>query len=615
MSEPEDTFVETPVSTTSPADRVAPSGASAYVLIMEGETSSMFPLPEDGEVIVGRAETAGLRLRDHAVSRAHFKLIVSGAAVQVADLGSQNGTKLNGTRITGTRPMASGDAITIGATTLLLHTSARARGRRALLAYDAFRHRAEEELERGSRRGLALVVMLVRDADADATGVLDPVALLRRADGELRRHDALGQSAADVVLALLPDVDAATATTIATQVVRAIRKDAPHIRAGIAIAPADGIDVDTLLLGARAAAETAPAGGVAAAADTYRKLAIGSHDVVIADPAMLRVFALVERLAKSDLAVLVCGETGTGKELVAAGVHAWSSRSKAPLVSWNCAALSETLAESELFGHEKGAYTGAASARAGLLEAADGGTIFCDEIGELPLAVQAKLLRALETKRIVRVGSTEERAVDFRLVAATNRDLSAEVKAGRFRQDLLFRIGGATVWLPPLRDRRREIPLLAHAFVAEACARAGREPMTISDEALATLLAHPWPGNVRELRQVIDYVVAAFPDEAELAGWHLADRLRGSAAPPSSMPPPIEPAPPSILLADDGSGMTLPERFDPLEDEIRKLEKLRMSQALAVGGSQAAAAELLKMPLRTFQAKAKQFGLRRKDRD
>src|SRR5262249_51215669 len=192
------------------------------------------------------------------------------------------------------------------------------------------------------------------------------------------------------------------------------------------------------------------------------------------------------------------------------------ARAARPLVVLNCAALPEALAESELFGHEKGAFTGAVAQKFGVFEQSDGGTVFLDEIGELSLAIQAKLLRAIETKRITRVGGHGEPPIALRIVAATHRNLAEEVEAGRFRQDLLFRIGGATVWLPPLRDRRREIPLLAQRFLADACRRAGRDAMAISPEAMQLLLDYAWPGNVRELRHVMEYVIVAH-DEPSLA--------------------------------------------------------------------------------------------------
>src|SRR5439155_8250906 len=244
----------------------------------------------------------------------------------------------------------------------------------------------------------------------------------------------------------------------------------------------------SILPAARSAAGRASPGKLGERSGAATRLELGERHVLLADPAMARVFALLERLASAELPVLVTGETGVGKENAAYAVHHWSKRS-GPFVAVNCAALGpESLVDSELFGHEKGAFTGAVAAKAGLFESAAGGTVFLDEVGELPVAIQAKLLRALETRKITRLGETKERPIELRLVAATNRALEDEVAAGRFRQDLYFRLSGATVILPPLRDRKCEIPVLARALLAEACARHGRAAMTITPGAMPVLL-------------------------------------------------------------------------------------------------------------------------------
>jgi DNA-binding NtrC family response regulator len=318
---------------------------------------------------------------------------------------------------------------------------------------------------------------------------------------------------------------------------------------------------------------------------------------MVAEPAMTRVFALLERLASSLLPVLISGETGVGKENAAYAVHHWSLRTGG-FIAVNCAAIGpESLIESELFGHDKGAFTGAVVAKPGLFESAAGGTLFLDEVGELPVSIQAKLLRALERQQIVRLGETRERPIDVRIVAATNRSLNDEVKAGRFRQDLYFRLTGATVILPPLRDRRREIAMLARAFLAEACTRANRAPMTIAPEAMQVLLAYAWPGNVRELKNTLEYVAAAVPGD-RVEPCDLPEQFGGARPPPAL---PIEP--PQVAVA---AGMT----FRPIAEELRELERTRMAQALeATNGVRTWAAQLIEMPIRTFTLKLKQYKL------
>jgi transcriptional regulator with GAF, ATPase, and Fis domain len=324
---------------------------------------------------------------------------------------------------------------------------------------------------------------------------------------------------------------------------------------------------------------------------------LGTQRVIVADPAVVRIYDLIERLAPVDLPVLITGETGSGKELVATAIHALSPRSSRPLISLNCAALHDSLIESELFGHEKGAFSGAIATRAGLIEAASGSTLFLDEVGELAPAVQAKLLRVLEVHRVTRVGDTREREVDVRIVAATNRDLEADVAAGRFRRDLYFRLSAATLHLPPLRQRQGELPLMATAFLEDACRRNGRPMMRISDSAMEALVEHPWPGNVRELKNLMQYLAATITSSVMLAD-HVQERIGGAQNTP--MPRQALPPPPPLDA----------RQFRPLADELRELEITRIRQALeATGGNQTRAAQLLAMPVRTFFEKAKQFGL------
>jgi two-component system, NtrC family, response regulator PilR len=223
--------------------------------------------------------------------------------------------------------------------------------------------------------------------------------------------------------------------------------------------------------------------------------------------AMHRVFDLIRKIAPTKTNVLITGESGTGKELVARALHAEGQRSTKPFVAVNCGAIPDTLIESELFGHVKGAFTGASSAKEGLFSAADGGTLFLDEIAELPLPMQVKLLRALQERKVKPVGGTDERSIDVRVVAATNRDLEAEVAQGGFRQDLYYRLNVIQVHLPPLRQRRDDIPLLIEHFVKRYAAELGKRMAGVSPEALSVLCAYDYPGNVRELENIVERAV------------------------------------------------------------------------------------------------------------
>ncbi|KAF4516091.1 hypothetical protein B566_EDAN000329 [Ephemera danica] len=251
--------------------------------------------------------------------------------------------------------------------------------------------------------------------------------------------------------------------------------------------------------------------------------------IVGASPAVRTVVEAAQRAARSDASVLLLGESGTGKELFARSIHQWSHRHAMPLVVINCVALTETLLENELFGHERGAFTGADRLQKGKLEMADGGTVFLDEIGDMPLPLQAKLLRILQDREFQRVGGTRTISVNIRIIAATNKDLRQAVKAGQFREDLYFRLNVITLTLPPLRERREDIPALAHFFLERHAREAKRPAATLSTSSIAALTRYPWPGNIRELDNVIARAVvlsqadtiepetiALFPEDAHL---------------------------------------------------------------------------------------------------
>ena len=228
------------------------------------------------------------------------------------------------------------------------------------------------------------------------------------------------------------------------------------------------------------------------------------HDLVSKNPRMAEVFELVREVASQRSTVLIQGESGTGKELVARAIHYSGERGARPFVAVSCAALAETLLESELFGHERGAFTGALAQKKGKFELADGGTVFLDEIGDVSPKLQVDLLRVLQERRFFRVGGTSEIEVDVRVIAATHRDLAAEARAGRFRDDLFYRLNVINVRLPPLRERREDVPLLAQEFLDRLSHELGREVNGLSDEALRVLLDHDWPGNVRELENAVE---------------------------------------------------------------------------------------------------------------
>jgi len=308
---------------------------------------------------------------------------------------------------------------------------------------------------------------------------------------------------------------------------------------------------------------------------------------------MLGVFKMIETVARTNSTILLTGESGTGKGLVAQAVHFHSLRRDKPLVALNCGALPEALLESELFGHMRGSFTGADSNKKGLLEVAEHGTVFLDEIGEMSQALQVKLLRVLQERRFRRVGGLEELQADIRVIAATNQDLTRLVTEGRFREDLFYRINVIPISLPPLRDRREDIPLLAEHFLAKYTEAMGKQIAAISNEAIERLGEHDWPGNIRELENVIERAVALEATPTIL---------------PDSLPPNIRGDAPRVAAS---SVDALPDSGFDLETHVQNIERGYIAEALKrSGGVQVKAAELLGMSFRSFRYYVKKYNLR-----
>ena len=317
----------------------------------------------------------------------------------------------------------------------------------------------------------------------------------------------------------------------------------------------------------------------------------GQH--IIGEAASLRqVLAAIDRAAGTDTTVLLEGESGTGKELCARAVHNGSARANGPFVAINCAAIPENLLEAELFGYERGAFTGATQRKLGKFEMAQRGTLFLDEIGEMPLALQAKILRAIETRKIERLGGNASITVDVRIVAATNRMLRQAVQARQFREDLYFRLSVFPVTIPPLRERKDDIPKLAHHFVERVARDVGKK-VYLSPDALAMLVAHSWPGNVRELQNAIERaVILADGEKIMPRHFNLAPPITGAAADPWD------------FLDWSGTLSDVVARFST-EAEKRKIQ-LALKQA---GGDKGRAADLLQVNFKALTAKVKQYGL------
>jgi len=314
------------------------------------------------------------------------------------------------------------------------------------------------------------------------------------------------------------------------------------------------------------------------------------HNIIGASPAMQRLFDVIEKVAETDATALITGETGTGKDLVARAIHYAGGRSAKPFVAQNCAALPDTLLESELFGHKRGSFTGAHADKKGLFELADGGTIFLDEVGETEPGMQVRLLRVLQDGEIRPLGSSETIHVDVRVVAATNRDLAAEVEQGRFREDLYYRLRVVEIHLPALRDRREDIPALAEHFLHRVTQRMGRKLESFTVAAMDRLMAYEWKGNVRELENELERIGALAGDEAAIGVDMLSEHIRGAA--------------PRVAPVGDGDAPIV--EWD-LNRAVDALKRHMLVQAIREAGSKTRGAERLGIPRQSLQKMLKRL--------
>jgi DNA-binding NtrC family response regulator len=469
--------------TSSPSSRLR-------LLVFAGDGSKVLLLPEQAALSIGRGTGVDLRLDDQAISRRHLYLHLLGDRVQVEDLGSANGTRVRGRDLGRgeTVELQPGDAVEIGRTLLVLQRAMSSQTRRVRLhAHDDFVDRVEDECGRAVRAGSQFSVLRIR-APGPAAATAD-----EKLAGVIQPGDVLGEYGPGEYEVLLVDCSGALAEARARRLAASISSGQKLGEFGMASFPADGRTSAILLEKANAALR-----GTAPPRDT-------DAPVLSRDGAMDQLRrVLLERIAPSPINVLFLGETGVGKGVLAAELHRLSPRAAGPFVALNCAELAESLLEAELFGHERGAYTGAVTAKPGLIDSANGGTLFLDEVGEMPLSTQKKLLKVLDERQVRRLGSVKSHPVDIRVVSATNVDLLSAVEAGTFRQDLYFRLDGISLTVPPLRERPGELEGLVHLFLEQAAAQAGRAVPEVTPEAWAALRRYSWPGNVRELRNAIE---------------------------------------------------------------------------------------------------------------
>lgn len=546
-------------------------------LVLYHRDGAMVAQLEKGKsLIVGRAAPSNVEIPDLGLSRQHARFWWDDEGLWVEDLGSTNGTKRNGEKIERAQ-IHPGDEIAIGPVMVAVHImSALEEELRGFDGHDRFVTTLGDELMRARTFGRPLALLLVRSTDK-ATHVSRWAARLRM---QLRPVDRVGVFGPSAVLVSIPE---ATSDSV-QNLISTLSSGAPPLICSAVTFPSDGSSVEELIAALRVAKRidrpTAPP---------------TDPGIVVKSPAMKQVMATVKRLAQSTIAVLINGETGTGKEVIARAIHDAGARKKAPLRTINCAAIPGTLIESVLFGHEQGAYTGADKSARGIFEQADGGTVLLDEIGELAPSAQAALLRVLETKKVTRVGGDKEIDVDVRVIAATHRDLDAMVEAGRFRQDLLYRLNTMTLRLPALRERVEEIRPLAERFLRDASKQAGVDVRDIAADAMDALERYSWPGNVRELRNAIERAVV-LAEGRSISLADLTDRIRGASRSPDD--------------ALGGNGDDAPTDY---REHVRRYETELIVRALhKANGNQTEAAKALGLPLRTLVHKITTYGIKKR---
>jgi two-component system, NtrC family, response regulator AtoC len=589
-------------------DREAAATERLFLLVAGDGVYATQTLPVNGSAVLGRAADADVRIEDGSISRQHAILHL-GPPLKIEDLGSANGTWVKERRIVPSEPVVIqvNEAIRVGSVTVIVQRRSTPVRPRRVRSHDYFESRVDEECSRAARNGEHFVLvhlLLDRELSAEVQAVM-----LRT----LREADVVATYGPGEIEMLLLDSDPNQVDQLIRRLSEAIAGHGLSAKIGAAWYPRDGRDPSMLV-------------------STARDRAHGHSDhpaepaeFIVADDRMRAVHELVARVAAADISVLLLGETGVGKEVVAEMIHRQSSRRTKPFLKLNCGALTETLLESELFGHERGAFTGANQSKPGLLEIAGGGVVFLDEIGELSMGMQVKLLRVLDERKLLRVGGLKPRPIDVRVLSATNRDLDLEVRRGAFRLDLLYRLNAMSIVIPPLRERPGEIEPLARHFIRTIATSSNRPAPALAEEAILLLRAYSWPGNVRELRNVIERAVILcsggeiraqdLPHEKMQAPSLPAGVTNGDSTLPimpqprsrrASAQPPLRSAGPTIPMS---TASPPPQDGHGHKDDD---ERARILAALdRCAGNQTQAAQLLGMSRRTLINRLEKYAMPR----
>lgn len=557
---------------------------------------------------IGRAEPSVLRINDRRLSRVHARFLLSDNRITVEDHGSKNGSWVAGRRIEKAF-LEVGDELRLGGLSARIHALGRSGQSLRFEGDEAFRRAVDEEATRALQFHRPFALLVVRTARSRRDGA--PPSLeehvhrwLERVHGQLRPVDRIAPYGSDAVQLLLPETGPEEAVRIA-RALAAPRGSGPLLVVGVSLYPGAASTVEELVELARAAANRATPEHpveVTSTAPWFDSSTV-ADGALIAGAAMRELLETARQVSASRVPVILHGETGTGKEVLARFLHEQGPRRAQRLVRVNCGAIPKELVESTLFGHERGAFTGAGQLKQGVFEEAHGGTVFLDEIGEMPLAAQVALLRVLETGSFSRVGASKELTVDVRVIAATHRDLEAMVAAGSFREDLYYRLNAILLAIPPLRERMDELEPLVHRFLRLANEGNGRDVRGLESATLELLRAYAWPGNVRELKNAIERAVVVSRG-ALLAPGDLPARVQAAGATqrPAPAPSPTERAAPGPKLED----------ANPAREQVRGFEAHLLQEALAATGwNRSEAAQRLGIPVRTLSYRMKVLGLKK----
>jgi transcriptional regulator with GAF, ATPase, and Fis domain len=590
-----------------------PKGKHGLLVIVNGVVAT-HTLPEAGEVRIGRARENDIQIIDASVSRVHAIIRIQETGVSIEDQGSANGTRVRGAVIESGKPVpvVLGEVMDLGSAMVMVQQRPIATREWRIWAHGYFEGRLEDECARAARSTGSFGLVRIRVA-GEGDLVQQVLANALRAD------DVVGLYGPGDYEVLLVERSEADLSWLITSLEKAFDDVGIEARMGTALFPRDGRSADVLEAKAGSLARGAP----------VEPAQVGP--IVVRSPVMRKLHDLLERVAPGEITVLILGDTGVGKEVLAEQVHRRSPRTAKPFLRLNCAALSESLLESELFGHERGAFTGAHQLKSGLLETAQGGTVFLDEIGELPMTVQVKLLRVLEERQVWRVGGVKPRPIDVRFVAATNRDLETAVTEHKFRQDLYFRLAGVTLHIPPLRERTEEIEPLAREFARQLSRQ--KRPPALSADVIALLLGYSWPGNIRELRNAIERAVLLAGDGAVMPEHFAVEKMTATISTPISDAPLPRPTavranapeskassiqhdtlpPTSDQLDSATSSLSLGER---LRRQVQEVERQHIIDALTrCGGNQTRAARELGISRRTLISRLEAYNIPRPLKD